>query len=245
MNLLISKFTGIFIRLQDWIRFLPVRALRLFAHLVDGSSKLFQINFGKLKLQPLLLSILNWWIEFIFLLLDFIGVGEIYETLADLIKFNTRPLKNWEKKIAKEVFGNNINYNRVRIDEVSLVGPPQLKICYVSCYTINSWGKMPNGLFIHEMTHVWQYEKIGLVYIPRALKAQRTVMGYNYGGLKTLEKCIEEGKTFFSFNLEQQAEIVADYYNIKNGYPAQWSKAGIADLPVYEYFLKQVRTTSA
>lgn len=245
MNLLLSKFTGIFIRLQDWVKLLPIRALRLFAHLVDGIQKLIFQNYRQTTPTKFLFSNVYWWIELFFLLLDISGFGEIYETLCDWIKFNTRPLKPWEKEIAREVFGDTINYKRVRVDEWAFIGPPQLKICYVSGYIINSWGKMRNSTLIHEMAHIWHYEKIGLTYIPRALGAQHTMTGYDYGGLEKLKQSVQQNKTFFSFNLEQQAEIVADYYNIKNGYPAQWTKAKFSDLPVYEYFVNQVRSTTA
>jgi len=245
MQLLFAKISGIFIRLGDLIRLLPIRALRVFAHGVDGIEKMGEVDFKRMSLSQVAVSIGFWWLELFVLLLDLLGIGELYETLADFIKFNTRPLKSWETKVAKEVFGNAINFKRVRVDEWAFVGPPQMKVCYVSCYIINSWGKMNNATLIHELVHVWQYQHIGLIYIPRALRAQHTKVGYDYGGLSQLKRYIRQEKTIFAFNLEQQAEIVSDYYNLKNGYPTQWSRANFSDLPVYEHFVDQLRETQA
>ncbi len=245
MNLLFAKISGIFIRLGDLVRLLPTRGLRIFAHLVDGIEKIDQLGFSKEHPFQPFISVGTWWLELVVLLLDLLGIGELYETLADIIKFNTRPLHKWEREVAREVFGSAINYSRVRIDEYAFLGPAQMKICYVSCYIINSWGKMNNATLLHELVHVWQYQNIGLIYIPRALRAQHSPAGYNYGGKDLLQQYQQQGKTFFAFNLEQQAEIISDYYHLKNGYPIHWGDASFSDLPVYEHFVKQLRETSA
>ncbi|MEZ4980965.1 MAG: hypothetical protein R2769_05130 [Saprospiraceae bacterium] len=52
---------------------------------------------------------------------------------------------------------------------------------------INSYGSIQNDVLVHEMVHVWQYFEKGLVYIPRALWAQKTNEGYNYGEKKHLK----------------------------------------------------------
>ncbi len=245
MNLLLAKISGIFIRLGDLLRLLPVRGLRVLAHVVDGAGKLHSLRVSKEKPLYPVIAVGFWWIEWTVLILDLFGIGEVYETLADLIKFNTRPLHRWEREVAREIFGNTINYKRVRIDEYAFFGPAQMKICYVSCYIINSWGKMNNATLLHELVHVWQYQNIGLIYIPRALRAQHSPAGYNYGGKNLLQQYQRQGKTFFAFNLEQQAEIVSDYYNLKNGYPIHWGDATFSDLPIYEHFVKQLRETNA
>ena len=99
---------------------------------------------------------------------------------------------------------------------------------------------MQNSTFIHELTHIWQFEKMGSVYIPRALRAQQSPLGYDYGGVSALKICREKGKSFLSFNFEQQGDIVSDYYRIKNGYQPCWGNASLNDLPVYESFIKQL-----
>ena len=175
-----------------------------------------------------------WLAEVIICFLEIFGVPEIYETITDFTKPTTRPLYDWEISMAKEIYGEGINYQRVRIDESSYLGPKQKHFCYVSFYIINSWGKMQNSTLIHELAHIWQYENMGVVYIPRALWAQTTSEGYNYGGLDTVKLYLKQNKTLYDFNLEQQGDIFSDYFRLKNGYSPQWGSATIRDINLYE-----------
>ncbi|MFK7934402.1 MAG: hypothetical protein AB8G22_12895 [Saprospiraceae bacterium] len=237
MKLLLPKFSAVFIRLTDFLRWLPLRLLRLARHLQYSFSNPSIQHPNTLRNLPL-----QWLIELFVLFLDCFGITEIYETLSDFTKFNTRPLTNWEKQLAQQVFGNTINYERVRLDEYALAGPRQYQFCYVSFFTVNSWGKMNNALLLHELTHVWQYENLGATYIPRALRAQHSEMGYNYGGVEALKEARSNQQTIYHFNLEQQADIVMDYYHLREGYCAQWdATASFQDLPVYEYFVDQLK----
>ena len=232
-----------FHRIYDAFRWTPLRIQRISKHIYNGikhfarsEEQESQSDFEKLSVT----GITYWWLELSVLLLSLFGIAEIYETIADFVKFNTRSLTNWEKKLLKGIYGNSINYNRVRIDNMGLIGPRQFRMCYVSFYTVNSWGDMPNYLLVHEMMHVWQYQKMGAVYIPRALAAQNSAMGYNYGGLCALEEATKSGRGLKAFNLEQQADIITDYYLLREGYKAQWSDAGRFDLPLFEKFIEQL-----
>ena len=46
---------------------------------------------------------------------------------------------------------------------------------------------------VHELVHVYQFERVGSVYIPKALWAQWT-SGYRYGGTPQLIRDRQEGK---------------------------------------------------
>ena len=76
----------------------------------------------------------------------------------------------------------------------------------------------------------------------RALAAQRTKEGYNYGGLEKLEQYKYKGLS--AFNLEQQADIIADYFRIKNDMKPEWGNGTKADLPLYEVYVEEVKTTN-
>lgn len=191
--------------------------------------------------QSFIKSVAFWWWELICHILDTLGIAELYEASCDLYKKETRPLNAFEIVMAKEIFGNTINYDRVRIDETAEIACKNSQLKYVSFYTINSWGRMSDDIFIHEMVHIWQYENVGAVYIPKALKVHLTKgMGYNYGGLPALEKSMKAGGKLLDFNYEQQGDIVADYFRIRSGNPPIWGKATKKDLPVYEYFIAQL-----
>ena len=221
-------------RLVEVFRLLPLRFGRLINHIGEGLQKLLEVQ----SLSSI--GILFWWIEFLCYLLDLIGFAEIYEGLADLIKFNTRPLSQWELEIAKSVYGDSIRYTLIRIDEAAFLGPKQFNLCYVSGNTINSWGYMDNALLIHELMHVWQYQHFGLVYIPRALRAYHSLENYNYGGKQQLQEIKQLGGSILQFNYEQQADILADYYRLSKRYPPRWGQANHSDLPLYEYFVQQL-----
>lgn len=175
------------------------------------------------------------------LILEIFGIAECYETACDFYKKETRSLNAFELVMAKEIFGDTINYARVRIDETAEIACKNSHLKYVSFYTINSWGRMSDDIFIHEMVHVWQYQKFGAVYIPKALKVHLTEgMGYNYGGLSALQHSMKNNGKFLDFNFEQQGDIVADYFRIRCGDFPIWGNATKQDLPVYEYFVSQL-----
>jgi hypothetical protein len=70
------------------------------------------------------------------------------------------------------------------------------------------------GWLMHELTHAWQYQHDGLIYLYQAVFKSPT---YQYvpegespdGALKGFSKA---GKVFRDFNREQQGDIVRDYY---------------------------------
>jgi len=182
----------------------------------------------------------RWLLEFFLQILDALGIGDLYDASASVVK-RARQLTARERQLATSIFGNSLPLEKIRVDEHALLGPRQGRFCYVSFYTINSWGGMSDAVFIHELVHVWQYHHLGVVYIPRALAAQWSRHGYDYGGAAALQKAIAEGKSLLDFNYEQQASIVEDYYRIKNGQRPMWSRLLTADLPVFEHFVNQLQ----
>ncbi|WP_179047153.1 FG-GAP-like repeat-containing protein [Nostoc sp. TCL26-01] len=160
------------------------------------------------------------------------GIPEILETAADIIKFNTRTLTAREKELARSVFGDSIRLDLVRIDEYTFTGLLNGDRAYTTFHTINTWGGISDDTLIHELTHVWQFERYGADYIPRAIDAQAND-GYDYGGVSELLNRMFQGKGLSSFNYEQQAQIVQDYYSrIESG--------NYSDLGIYAYYVKQV-----
>jgi len=240
-----QKCNGAIMRLADVFLLFPVRFARLIQHLGRGLRFLLPQHlkhWWQTELQAQLFRrIMKWWMLLPFYLMDVLGLPEWYETFMDFFKFNSRGLYDWEIEMARPIFGDSINYDRVRIDEYAFAGPKQHRFCYVSFHTINSWTPMLNQTLLHELVHVWQFQKMGSVYIPRALAAQHSNLGYNYGGVSTLRSYLQRGKTFLDFNLEQQGDIISDYYRIRSGYAPCWGRGDRLDLPVYEAFLQQMR----
>jgi hypothetical protein len=229
------KVMHLFARLLDVLRYFPLRLKRLFRHPIAGLQQLMVPEKWRSR------SILFWWIELCLLLLDLLGLSEYYEGISSFLKWSTRPLRPEELKYAQSIYGSSIRWERVRIDERAWLGPRQFRLCYVSGFTVNSWGTMNPALLIHELMHIWQYQKIGLVYIPRALRAYHSEENYNYGGWTALKKVRNANGTIWSFNLEQQADLVADYFRLLNGQQPIWGDAGLEQLSEYAYFVEQLK----
>lgn len=170
--------------------------------------------------------------------LDFLGVCDAYQWISTLFAPRLRPLTPEELHQLYPIFGDSVPYARIRIDERAWIGPRQARFCYVSFYTINSWGPMTPPTLVHEVVHVWQYVHLGALYIPRALAAQRTAAGYDYGGLIGLERA----RRLADFNYEQMADVIEDAYRLSQGYPPQWLRGrGAECLPAFYPFLEELQ----
>lgn len=221
-----NKYLGIEERFVWLVGVYPQRLQRLFRHLIDFKS--FPKNAAGEA----------WWFLLIIYVLECTCIAELYESASSIIKFNTRPLTDDEIALGLSVFGETMDYELVRLDERARIATRKGKIAYVSFHTINSWGQLSAPTFIHELMHVWQYERMGAMYIPRALRAQHSAEGYNYQGVKKLIEKQEEGLK--AFNLEQQAAIIEDYFRIKNGYAPRWSSATINEITAFEPYIREL-----
>jgi hypothetical protein len=69
-------------------------------------------------------------------------------------------------------------------------------------------------VIVHELSHVYQYERVGSCYLGQAIymliKTRRDC--YNYGGPDGLRAATAVGAHYRDFNREQQAKIVEDYF---------------------------------
>jgi hypothetical protein len=74
------------------------------------------------------------------------------------------------------------------------------------------------SLLVHELTHVYQYEQVGSVYIGQGLSVQRKYgrKAYKYGGKRGLIADKAAGKRYCDYNREQQCEIAQDYFALRS-----------------------------
>jgi hypothetical protein len=75
------------------------------------------------------------------------------------------------------------------------------------------------GLFIHEMTHVWQAQRRGRLYLPLL---RHPFCSYDYS--------LKPGWPLTRYGIEQQAEIVRHAFLLRRGV----SVAGVADAGAYD-----------
>lgn len=163
-------------------------------------------------------SFIEWWMDGFFYTLDVLYFPFWYESMTRVFKNSVRKLTLQEKMEAQIIFGDNLTYDCIRVDTNPALGVSKDVLAYVTFFTVNCKGKLPMSIFIHELVHVWQYQQFGSVYIAKAIKAQRSREGYDFGGVQGLYQEMIKGKTLLHFNFEQQAEIIESYYSmLKNG----------------------------
>jgi hypothetical protein len=159
----------------------------------------------------------EWVSDLIFYFIDILFIPFWYESLFSIFKTGIRGLNPLEKSEVYSVFGNAINYNLVLVDDKTRLGIGKSAVAYVTFFMVNYRENISMPVFIHELVHIWQYQQYGSVYISKAIKAQKSLEGYDYGGTEFLYDAMLKGKNIKSFNFEQQAEILEDYYRKING----------------------------
>lgn len=228
-----DKVDGIFARAGRWVAGLPTRVARLIIGLWAGlrSVRPWSADWWRSLGRAATWRAVGRWLGYRLVdVLEILAIGEIYETVVDLVKVNTRRLTEEEIRDASTVFGSSVNLRLVRLDMRALLGPARTKRDYTSFHTINCWREHRRDVLIHELTHVWQYERAGAIYMPQALHAQFRGAGYQYGGAAGL-RAADCG--FDGFNREQQAQIVQDFFRLRRGHP---------DIEVYASFVQYVST---
>jgi hypothetical protein len=156
------------------------------------------------------------WIARVF---DFLRGPRIFEFIWRLLT-KDRVLSEAELQAATSVLGaSSIGYGDVRVADgglLWLIFKFNKRRAFATFHTINIPGSKASSnsrldLFVHELTHVYQFEIIGSIYIWQALRAQLS-SGYRYGGWRQLAKDWQNGKHFADYNREQQGQIAQDYY---------------------------------
>ena len=137
-----------------------------------------------------------------------------------------RPLTAGEIALVRSVFGDAIDCSRVRMikrkwwpfQPRETVMTPSGNMHFNPAGT--AWSddfskeRIPlQGLFIHEMTHVWQAQKKGRFYLPLM---RHPFCRYDYA--------VRAGWPLERYGLEQQAEIVSHAFMLRHG-------VGVAGVP--------------
>lgn len=220
---------------MQWINYFfiqfPSRIKRLLRHLVFPFYRKFANPFPPS-------GILEWCTDTAFYIIDIVALPEIYHFIFRTIKRNIRSLNPDEILLGQSVFGHNIQYHLVSIDDKAILGTKKIAEAYVSFNMINYRTKLKKEIFIHEMVHIWQFQRFGSIYLARAIKAQRSKEGYDYGGVANLYQVMLKGGKLSDFNFEQQADIIEDYYRMIS----DLSKSGPMQNQIYGYFVKGLET---
>ena len=131
----------------------------------------------------------------------------------------TRPLTADERALAGSVFGDAIRYDAVRVHDrkwwpfqpryVAMAPDGDLWFHPKGGLFCDDFCASPlqmQGLFIHEMTHVWQAQTRGRWWLPLM---RHPFCRYGYA--------VVPGKPFAAYGIEQQAEIVKHAFLLRRG----------------------------
>ena len=131
----------------------------------------------------------------------------ILNNLNQLLEVKSRQLTAAEKQLAKSVFGAHLQLDAIRI--VAHRGviknyaiSPNGNVYFNPqnwCEDFSKRSLQQQSWLIHELTHVWQIQQ-GLAVVRKALFDRQ----YHY--------VLEQGKLFLNYGIEQQAQMVQDYF---------------------------------
>lgn len=143
-----------------------------------------------------------------------------------------RPLTSGEIALARTIFGNAIDYGPVLIrrrkwfpfQPKRTVMAPRGHLHFhpggsAYCDDFASQSLIRQGLFIHEMTHVWQTQTKGSWYL---VLNRMPWARYDYS--------LKPGWTLSRYGIEQQAEIVRHAFLLRSGAQV----AGVASKAAYD-----------
>ena len=143
-----------------------------------------------------------------------------------------RPLTEGEAALARSVFGSAIDYSKVTIrrrkffpfqpKRITMAPRGHLHFHPLGTAYCDDFAAMPplrQGLFIHEMTHVWQTQTRGDWYL---ILRRHPWCRYDYS--------LKPGWKLERYGIEQQAEIVRHAFLLRRGVKLP----GIADPAAYD-----------
>ena len=160
-----------------------------------------------------------WTVQLVLQVLDLFGVPELFAFLWRAVTRAT-PLTGAEIVVATSVMGPlSLRFQDIRVAQDGALRPIFKRNggrAFATFHTVNlpatGYHERSNvEILLHELVHVYQYERAGSRYFAEALLAQHEA-GYDYGGAEALAQARAQGKHLRDFNREQQAQIVQDYY---------------------------------
>ncbi len=96
-------------------------------------------------------------------------------------------------------------------------------------------------LFAHEGTHVWQYQNVGLGYIPDSLYNQSKGSILHKSRGRAYQYTLKKSKRFNQYGSEQQAKIIEEYFALKIFKQKPWRCLNFKSLK-RKRFIKLVET---
>ena len=135
------------------------------------------------------------------------------ETVTQLTEFaQGRALTADERALASGVFGRSLDYTRVRLIPTDVLEYRTIANSIRIPHDFTIADEYMAQTFIHELTHVWQYQHAGTSYLSISLGTQIAASVGRGGRNYAYDYQIAPDQSFFDFTPEQQASIVESYF---------------------------------
>ena len=125
-----------------------------------------------------------------------------------------RPLTLREESLTREVFGDSIDYTRVRLIQTGLLEYRTVGNTIRVPVNFTARDAEMAEILVHEMTHVWQYQQAGTSYISVSLSSQIVATIQSGSRNAAYDYEIAPDTSFFDLLPEQQALLVENYYSM-------------------------------
>jgi hypothetical protein len=137
----------------------------------------------------------------------------------------SRRLTADEIKLAQSVFGDSLNYSSIRVNnwhfpifqkkDVAMAPTGNL---YMYNYYCDDFAKARDpyrrALFIHEMSHVWQYQN---KILHPTLANAKLQLKHKFNYAAAYYYMLDAKKDLMKYGVEQQASIIEEYFLLKQG----------------------------
>jgi hypothetical protein len=161
-----------------------------------------------------------------------------------------RMLKIGEIAILRPLFRNTFPYEDQQVSantrewggHTNSITPNYLPLLAISLWRFDFSGASNSDkwIFVHEMTHAWQW------YHGRNNILSATLLAARYKNYEdAYDYNFDTAESFFDFNFEQQASLVADYWYITQNLVPQNNKGMRADRETYERYMAEVWAAGA
>jgi hypothetical protein len=162
----------------------------------------------------------------------------------------SRPITPGERTLLESVFGPfTLPYATLEVDELDnpdrdSITPGEMPYMKRSVYQPDystAFLETDRAEFIHEMVHVWQYYH----GYHKLLQAGWLWLSNLTNYMKSYPYDLSYSANFDSYNMEQQACIIEDWWLITHDRPAQNNHGSLKSVSAYEPFLAQLRSVGA
>lgn len=167
----------------------------------------------------------DWPGDLVYYLIDVLYIPEWYSLLSVLFRNNLRFANELEEYLIAEYFEGLVDKRFVLFNDGASALVKKFAHALVTFNIIHFDKELSEPIIVHELVHIYQYQKYGSVYLYRALQAQLSKNTYDYGGSENLASGILKGKTIYDYNFEQQASIVEDFFRLNNKFTIFYSSA--------------------